>query len=366
MKKRTAFPTTVDIALTGKCNLRCKHCNTSDTWALDEELDLGGWVKVLDQLKEEKIFNLTIFGGEPFAYPEINGFLKLLNDYPMRVNILTNGTLIDANTVKYLKKMRFLENLQVSIDGSCPEVHDWQRGEGSFDKAINGVKLLIDENVPVKIKAIVNKHSCGDIENMVKLALSLGLRGMDFGDAVECGRAAVFASDMSFQGEVHRLMMETVFRMKEKYPDFAIGGTLGQKKEMLEDFYAHGPGQGKRGTFSTCPAGQSTLSIRSDGKVVPCSAFWTFICGDIRKDSLRDIWDNSERLNTIRAIADEKLTDHDPECEKCDYLTYCNGGCRACAYYSSGENIRGFDRSNCLVFSDIYGYRYQPGVKAVT
>jgi Fe-coproporphyrin III synthase len=351
------FPTTVDLALTGKCNLRCKHCNTSDTWNADNELTFDEILGVLDDLKENKLFNLNLFGGEPFCYPEIFELLKALNSYPMRVSILTNGTLIDEKAVEYIKGLRFLHIVQVSIDGSTSEIHDWQRGEGSFDRSIRAVKLMIEKDVPVTIKAIINSHNRRDIENMLKMALDMGLDGMDFGDAVECGRAAVYSNDMSLEGRVYEEIMNNVFDLVKKYPDASIGGTLGQKVEMLTDFYRNGPGCGGRGTFSTCPAGQNMLSIRSDGKVVPCSAFWTLVCGDVKEQPLRDIWDNSEILNRIRALADEDLTKYGAECAKCDYLSYCNGGCRASAYYTDGMKLEGIDKGTCLTFSDIYGFR---------
>ena len=360
--KKISFPTTVDLALTGKCNLWCKHCNTTDTWDLDKELSFEEMVQVLDQLKKEKIFSLSLFGGEPFCYPRIYEFLEVLNSYPMRVTVLTNGTLIDETAVKHLKNLRFLENIQISIDGSNSSIHDWQRGEGSFSRSIEAVKLLQKNDLSVSIKAIINNHNYKDIENMVKLALSLDLDGMDFGDAVECGRAAVFASDMRFEGEIHSHIMGEMFRLEKKYPDFDFGGTLAQKMDMLEEFYEDGPGKGHRGAFSTCPAGWSMLSIRSDGKIVPCSAFWTLICGDVREKSLRDIWKNSKVLNEIRALADESLTPHNSDCGKCDYLSYCNGGCRAAAYYASGNNLRGFDRTNCFVFSNKYDFRVKENV----
>lgn len=352
-----SFPFTVDFAITGRCNLRCKHCNTSDTWDLKSELSFVELIGVLDQLKKEKVFEVNIFGGEPFCHPRIYDLLEAANDYPIRFTVLTNGTLIDDAAAKRLKKIRFFETVQVSMDGSCPETHDWQRGRGSFEKAIEGVKNLIHNQVPVKLKAVINTHNHTDIENMIKLAKGLGMGGMDFGDAVECGRAAVFAGDMKFEGEVHRRIMEDLFCFREKYPGFVIGGTLGQKMEMLEDFYGNGPGKGKRGTFSTCPAGQTMLSIRSDGKVVPCSSFWTLVCGDVRARTLKDIWDNSEVLNNIRSLSEEPLASGDPSCGDCDYLSYCNGGCRASAYYSSGKSLKGLDRTNCLVFSGLHGFR---------
>ena len=358
MSKRP-FPMTVDFAITGKCNLRCKHCNTADTWNLNEELSFDEILGIFDQMKQEKVFEVNLFGGEPFCYPRIYDLFDALNDYPIRITVLTNGTLIDEEAIKRLKRLRFLEIVQVSIDGSSPEIHDWQRGEGSFVKAIEAVRLLRANDVPVKMKAIINTHNYTDIEGMIKLARGMGRGGMDFGDAVECGRAAVYSRDMTFAGKIHHQIMKDVFFLREKYPNFVIGGTLGQKMEMLEDFYGKGPGKGDRGVYSTCPAGHTMLSIRSDGKVVPCSAFWTLICGDLRKESLRHIWDNSEVLNEIRGLAQEPLVKGNPGCEGCDYLSYCNGGCRASAYYSSGEDLRGVDRTNCFVFSGMHGFRME-------
>lgn len=354
---KPAFPIAVDLAITGRCNLRCKHCNTADTWKTDDELSFDEIVSLLDSLKDEKIFRLNVFGGEPFFYPEIIEFIRLLDKYPFRVAFLTNGTLIDRTIILELKKMRFLETVQVSIDGSSSSVHDWQRGEGSFEKAQRGLKLLIDSALPVKIKAIINSENHTDMENMVKMAAGIGLKGMDFGDAVECGSASVHSSSMRFDGRTHRSIMETMFELKRKYREFFFGGTLAQKTEMLTHFYENGPGKGERGTFSTCPAGQNMLSIRSDGKVVPCSAFWTLICGDLRKESIKNIWENSKVLNDIRALAEVPLTDYGENCGNCDYLSYCNGGCRAGAYYSSGKGTRGIDPANCLVFSGVHGFR---------
>jgi len=356
-KEKIPFARDVDLAVTGRCNLRCKHCNTSDTWNLADELSFEDIIGVLDQLKELKIFNLFVYGGEPFFYPRIHDLLKALNDHPMRVSILTNGTLIDSKIAASLKKMKFLETVQVSIDGSTAEIHDWQRGRGSFEKSIEGIKILLAEGVPTRIKAVINSHNHTDIENMVELAGELGFRGMDFGDAVQCGRAAVYADDMSFEGRIHNGIMRKMFDIKVKYPGFGLGGTLAQKMEMLLDFYEKGPGRGERGTFSTCPAGNTMLSIRSDGKVVPCSVLWTLICGDIRKSSLSDIWEDSPVLRKIRDLADKPLADHCEECEKCDYLSYCNGGCRAAAYYANNGDLEGIDKANCLVFSDLYGSR---------
>jgi SynChlorMet cassette radical SAM/SPASM protein ScmE len=343
----------VDLALTGRCNLRCKHCNTADTWSVKDEMSYKEIISVLDQLKELKIFNLNLFGGEPLYYPEIKDILRVLNDYPFRLDILTNGTLIGDELVELLKEQRYLGNIQVSLDGARAETHDWQRGKGAFRDTLAGIRRLSDADLPFSVKAVINSRNYREIRPMAELAMELGLGSMDFGDAVECGKAALYASDMRFKAATHRAIMNEVLALKKDLPGFGVGGTLGQKLEMLGEFYDKGPGKGDRGTYSTCPAGQNMLSIRSDGAVVPCSAFWTLVCGNVRERPLIDIWERSDVLERIRALADEPLTAEHPECGKCDYLSFCNGGCRASAYYSTGGDLRGLDPGNCMVFSGL-------------
>jgi SynChlorMet cassette radical SAM/SPASM protein ScmE len=350
------FPTDVDLALTGRCNLRCKHCNTADTWNLKNELTKSEIFEVFDQLKENKIFRLSLFGGEPFFHPDILGILDKLNEYPFALSILTNGTLINQRMIDALKKLRFLKNIQVSLDGSCADIHDWQRGEGSFDKTLSALKLLKKSGLPFSLKAIINMRNYRDIENMVLFARKIGLRGMDFGDAVECGSAYKHKKNIRLSGQVYRDSFSSVISLMKAYPEFSFGGTFLQMLEMLQDFYRSKKGNGNRGKFDSCGAGFNMLSIRSDGEVVPCSSFWTLQCGNVKKQSLKEIWDKSEVLYSLRQLKDEPLSQFD-NCAKCDYLSYCNGGCRAAAYYSSGNNLKGINYATCIVFSDWLGER---------
>ncbi|MBI4708056.1 MAG: radical SAM protein [Candidatus Omnitrophica bacterium] len=348
---KIVFPTDVDIALTGRCNLRCKHCNTADTWDLQNELTTSEIFKVFDQLKENKIFRLSLFGGEPFSHPDILRILERLNEYPFSVSILTNATLIGPDVIPVLKKMKFLSKIQVSLDGSCAKIHDWQRGEGSFQKTFVALELLKEHGLPFSLKAIINDCNYRDIENLVLFAMQMGLKNVDFGDAVECGSAFKYKGNLRLSGQIYRETFSAMLGLMKKYPDFSFGGTFSQMLEMLQEFYEAGPEKGLRGKLGVCGAGFNMLSIRSDGEVVPCSSFWTLKCGNVRDKSLKEIWEDSEVLNDIRQLKDEPLSQYE-NCAKCDYLSYCNGGCRAAAYYSNGNSLRSTSYSTCVVFSD--------------
>ena len=56
--------------------------------------------------------------------------------------------------------------------------------------------------------------------------------------------------------------------------------------------------------------------IMPDGNVVSCKEFPDYIVGDLKQDSIFDIW-NSDRYRCFRKVISERLT---PVCSKCDAL----------------------------------------------
>ncbi len=80
-----------------------------------------------------------------------------------------------------------------------------------------------------------------------------------------------------------------------------------------------------------CSAGISNLYIASDGLVYPCLglAFPEFVIGDIKKESIINIWNNSNLLKRLRNLS----VDDFEKCKKCKFKTYCKGGCRGTSYF---------------------------------
>ncbi|PIP06810.1 MAG: hypothetical protein CO012_06325 [Syntrophobacterales bacterium CG_4_8_14_3_um_filter_49_14] len=77
-----------------------------------------------------------------------------------------------------------------------------------------------------------------------------------------------------------------------------------------------------------CAAGISGLTILPDGTLVPCRRLQIPI-GNIRKDSLREVWATSDVLNALRNRKSYK-----GKCGNCKRWAECRG-CRAIAYYCS-------------------------------
>lgn len=74
-----------------------------------------------------------------------------------------------------------------------------------------------------------------------------------------------------------------------------------------------------------CAAGISGLTIMPDGTLLPCRRLPVPI-GNVRKDSIREIWATSDVLNDLRDRSKYK-----GKCGRCDKWANCRG-CRAIAY----------------------------------
>lgn len=133
------------------CNLRCHHCFISCTPENDKFafLSLDVVAKYLDEAKTLGVKEYYFTGGEPFANPEMCDILELaLRHGPSTV--LTNATLFRESVLDRLASIRTAAihplEIRVSLDGYTAAMNDPIRGEGTFDRAMVGVRRLVERN----------------------------------------------------------------------------------------------------------------------------------------------------------------------------------------------------------------------------
>lgn len=115
------------IQLTEKCNLFCEHCFVSAEHT-GNEMDFESIKNIiLPQLIKNKISKVTLTGGEPFVYDKLIDVVQLLIDNNISVTICTNATLI---TEKFLNQIERYQNIHfnVSLDGFSSSSHGRFRG----------------------------------------------------------------------------------------------------------------------------------------------------------------------------------------------------------------------------------------------
>jgi len=129
-------PKSLDLDITSRCNLKCKYCfhrtSPADTGG---ELPTEAWVKFMEELSRAAVCDVTFGGGEAFIRKDLPELIDAAVKNRMRFAILSNGGLITPEVAEHIAKTGRCNYVQISIDGSCPEVHDQVRGAGSFNGA---------------------------------------------------------------------------------------------------------------------------------------------------------------------------------------------------------------------------------------
>jgi len=327
-------PLNVCLHITSRCNLSCKHCLNRDQPDSEPDLTTEELISVIDQLGRARVFQISIFGGEPLTHPDFTVVVEHLNKYPFTLSLNTNATLIDRSMAKWLKKHK-IRDAVVSFDGSCPEIMDKTRGEGVFAKNIKGIEALLSEGIYVLLSATLTKINYKDAREMVLLGKRLKANKIRFNHVFFGGNAACFIKEVYLSPEQEREAIEAVVSANKEFPGFIVqDSTYLNQKDKLEEMKDFEPATDKI-TVAPCGAAYLKCAIRADGWVIPCELLWDAKCGNLKNQSLTDIWQNSETMNEFRRPLELDLNEI-PECKGCKYQYICFIGHRCNPYYFPG------------------------------
>jgi molybdenum cofactor biosynthesis enzyme MoaA len=130
------------------CNLTCHHCfiSCSPHNRSFGFLDLATVRQALEESVRLGVKEYYFTGGEPFVNPEMVSILELTLTYGP-ATVLTNGTVFKK---EWLRRLRQAEDasiysleFRVSLDGFTAADNDPIRGEGTFDRILRGLQLLL-------------------------------------------------------------------------------------------------------------------------------------------------------------------------------------------------------------------------------
>ncbi|MBE0426903.1 MAG: radical SAM protein [Nitrospirae bacterium] len=322
--------------LTEKCNLKCKHCYQTDKKT--DEMSFEEIKKTSDEISEtvnewKKAYNINyslsfnITGGEPFLRKDLFAILSEIKYSGADVYLLTNGILIDERKAKVLAGIG-VDGVQVSMEG--PEkIHDSIRGKGSFSSSVRGVRHLLDAGLGVTLNVTLSSVNAEYFEDMTEIALTLGVQRLGFSRLVPSGRGEAMLKEMLDKERVRELY-EKIFSLDTGKLEILTGDPVASRireKITKESTSEKNPLNEDFGNIATggCAAGISGLTILPDGTLLPCRRL-NIPVGNIRKDSLREIWATSGVLESLRDRRRYK-----GKCGICKMWAICRG-CRAIAY----------------------------------
>lgn len=162
------------LAVTDRCNLRCNYCmpEAGIQFAQNQKLlTLNELISVSERLVAMGIDKIRITGGEPFVRKDMMLLFKKLSTLKglKNISVTTNATLIGAH-IDELKSLS-ITNINVSLDAISPETFKKITRRNDFQKVLDNLLRLIDNDFKIKINFVVlNGQNTDDIIPMAEWA----------------------------------------------------------------------------------------------------------------------------------------------------------------------------------------------------
>jgi radical SAM protein with 4Fe4S-binding SPASM domain len=307
--------------LTKACNLSCIHCRASATdKPCPDELTTDEAFALLKDLSKGGTRLVILSGGEALVREDVFTIAAYGTSLGLRMTLATNGSLVTPEAAGKIKESGIVR-VSVSLDGVTSGIHDTFRGlPGAFAMALEGMRILTAEGVPVQVNTTVAAINISQMKLFPDFLKGLGVVAWHVFFLVPTGRGENVEPAKIVQ---YRDMLED-FHAASKISQIECKATCApQYYRMLAEKEGSSPTRG-------CLAGTGFGFVSSTGTVQPCG-FLRVDCGNIRKESINVIWDQSPLLRQLRDEGQLK-----GKCGVCKFVTVC-GGCRARAFEVHGD-----------------------------
>jgi MoaA/NifB/PqqE/SkfB family radical SAM enzyme len=276
-----AAPLYVAWQITNECNLACLHCieESGPGKAFPDELDAEQVFSVIDQLMDNDVPYLSFSGGEPMLHPQFFAMVERVTSRGAELKIETNGHYLTPDNCARLKELE-VKAVQVSLDGAVAASFNRMRVRGDFDLAVQGLRNLRDAGVPVEINFSPAKFNMNEIGAVVDLAHQLGAYSFYTGRTMYTGNAVKAWRHLQIEDDEYERFFDTLRQKAEEYRGrmrvyFHEAGLLEELRYRLKH-----------------PA--ALIIVLPNGLVKLINAL-PFVCGDLRRQTLTEIWANFRR-----------------------------------------------------------------------
>ncbi len=303
------IPQTTLLAITYKCNSRCKTCGIwkiyrEDQQRVKQELTYDEFVTFLDKNSFLKQISLT--GGEPFLRPDLHDMWVILDKKGYITGTTTNSVAIDKIKDTTLKTLRDLSGnnfhtLQISVDGLM-EVDDYIRGvKGHFEKALNllGWCMAQEKAFPffrcAGVTLSITQSNYNQLAEYIDYFLKFGLKPEQVKFRPVEIAPYYFVEEMNevkYQNKSE--IIQAIREVYERFDDYREG-------LFYKGIIPHLKNPNKR--LFRCYAGFTFCYIDPYWNVYPC-IYWNQPLGNLRDYdfALKELWNNEKAKMTRNSI----------------------------------------------------------------
>lgn len=326
-------PTHVELAITEKCNHRCKHCYNEwrDAVADGSTLQPKQRNHILLELIKNEVSYVTLTGGEPLMESDtLFWFIKKLRENNIGVGLNTNLTLMsDCIAMRLVDEYNWKNTILTSLPGFCEKDCDIiTQVSGSFIKIEKGIDICIRYGIPVGVNVVVTKENICKLDDLYSFLDKHSISVLSLTRVVP---PIYNPNDYKYKidkSDVNRIV-QFLRKVKNDY-GIRVTSLCSLPFCLLDD-------TANVDLLSTkCAAGIIGCSINAiSGAVTPC-AHSEQSYGNIYSEGLSSIWSRMNEWRNGELVPDE--------CQECKMLPFCGGDCRlnsirvSCKPYSLDAN----------------------------
>lgn len=328
---QTDFLRSIHIEIASECNERCVHCyipHECKTEAIEPAL----FYRIIEEGSDLNIVNVTLSGGEPLLHKDIVNFLAKCRESDLSVNVLTNLTLLTDEIIDEMRRNPLL-SVQTSLYSMVPSVHDSiTKVKGSFEKTKDGILKLLSVGIPLQISCPIMKQNKDSFVDVLKWGIKHNI-------GVLTDYVIFAAYDHSKNNLSNRLSLKEVGEAVEKQLNVEYVDMLRANAKEKNALTGEDP---------ICSICRYNFCVSAEGKVFPCVGWQDNTIGNLKCQTIKEIWESSEEIKKLRTIKRNSF----PKCVTCKD----RGHCTVCMMSNSNENNDAFkvNEFHCKVASMVH------------
>lgn len=339
MENMPTYPETIELKtpikvewhITKNCNLNCSFCYACAMNGSSEDATTDDMLAVIEEMHRNNVLEVQIEGGEPFLRKDLSVFIEKLKRFNIRIRLLTNGTIINYEILKAVKK-HFTRNdvLQISMHGFSEKNHDEIVGmSGSYKKLNEFLRETEKLEMPIRLSSVISRKNINELDKIINFCKKYkNIESFVAQPIIPVGRG-----NLSEVVSSQELLLK-YYSVRKLGDGLILSLLLGHAFDIPE-FASYIIENGKKEERIYCSAARSRVHVDEKFDVYPCHflVYPEFLLGNLKKNTLLEIWKN-DHSNKVRKMSKTNsacsICKLNKNCTKKGLCTsYLNGGVKA-------------------------------------
>ena len=267
---------------------------------------------IIDEFAEMGGQHVTLSGGEVFMHKDIIPIMQYCREKDMRISILSNLISLKDEQIPAIKEVN-ISLLQTSLYSKNPAIHDAiTTVPGSHAKTKINLEKLIAADIPCQISCPSMKINYKGYVDVLKYAQSMKIKA--YTDYMIKAQADFDTSNLANRPSLEETeeLLRDIIEFDIDYKNLTLQQMSKSEEQRIDlEKFAKQP---------LCGVGINDFCITANGDVYPCAGWQAMVCGNVYKQSLKEIWDNSPQFKELRKITQGSF----PKCLTCEARDYCH------------------------------------------